>query len=89
MLDDVRSHKLLSQLLLTSPDRCLLNEGARDSSVRQAIAPARYEGMMIRGYDEGTLATNNNAAEGEGGYHNTINNAKIHTAVEAVARLSA
>ena len=43
--------------------RCLLNEGARHSSERQAITPARY--------DEGTLATNDNAGTGERGYHNT------------------
>ena len=43
--------------------RCLLNEGATESSSRQAITPARY--------DEGTLATNHNAATGETGYHNT------------------
>ena len=37
--------------------RCLLNEGARRSSEKQAITPARY--------DEGTNATNHNAATGE------------------------
>ena len=42
---------------------CILNEGARESSSRQAITPARY--------DEGTLATNHNAAKGKGGYRNT------------------
>ena len=42
---------------------CLLNKGATESSSRQAITPARY--------DEGTLATNHNAATGERGYHNT------------------
>ena len=35
--------------------RCLPNERARHSSARQAITPARY--------DEGTLATNPNAAQ--------------------------
>ena len=43
---------------------CLLNEGARESSSRQAITPARY--------DEGTLAANHNAATGGRRYHNTI-----------------
>ena len=37
--------------------RCLLYEGARHSSVRQATTPDRY--------DERTLATNPNAATGE------------------------
>ena len=41
---------------------CLLNERARESSSRQAITPARYDG--------GTLATNHNAARGERGCHN-------------------
>ena len=40
-----------------------LDEGARISSERQAITPARFDG--------GTLATNHNAATGERGYHNT------------------
>ena len=43
--------------------RCLLNEGARCSSAKQAITPVRY--------DEGTIATNHDAATGERGYHNT------------------
>ena len=42
---------------------CLLNKGARGSSFRQATTPARY--------DEGTLATNHNAATGRRGYHDT------------------
>ena len=42
--------------------RCLLNEGARSSSERQAITPAKY--------DDGGIATNRNAATGEGGYRN-------------------
>ena len=41
---------------------CFLNEGARESLSRLAITPAKY--------DEGTLATNHNAATGERGYHN-------------------
>ena len=45
--------------------RCLLNEGARESSSRQATTPARYE--------EGTLVTNQNAGKGERGYHNIQN----------------
>ena len=62
------SHKVLdgclercSCLLSCLLAGCLLNEGARESSSRQAITPARY--------DEGTLATNHNAATGERGYH--------------------
>ena len=43
--------------------RCLLNEGARRSSEKQAITPVRY--------DEGTIAINHNATTGERGYHNT------------------
>ena len=42
---------------------CLLNEGARHSSARQAIMRARY--------DEGTLATNRNAATREKRCHNS------------------
>ena len=42
---------------------CLVNEGAKYSSARQAIAPARY--------DEGALATNHKAATGGRGYLNT------------------
>ena len=42
---------------------CLLREGARQYSPRQAITPARY--------DEGTLVTNDDAATEERGYHNT------------------
>ena len=42
---------------------CLLNKGARESSSRQAITPARY--------DEGKLATNHNTATEERGYNNT------------------
>ena len=42
---------------------CHLNEGAGESSSRQAITPARY--------DEGTHATNHNSATGERGYQNT------------------
>ena len=41
---------------------CLLNEGAREPSSEQGKTPARY--------DEGTHATNRNAATGERGYHN-------------------
>ena len=44
--------------------RCLTNEGERRSSERQAITPARY--------DEGAIATDQNAATGERGYHNNI-----------------
>ena len=43
---------------------CLLNKGARESSSRQAITPARY--------DEGILATNHNATTGERGHHNRL-----------------
>ena len=41
---------------------CLLNEEVRESSSKQAITPAKY--------DEGTLATDRNAATGERGYRN-------------------
>ena len=47
-------------------NRYLLDEGARLSSERQAIMPARY--------DEGTMATNHNAATWERGYHNNVMN---------------
>ena len=52
--------QLLACLLTT----CLLNEGVRESSSRQAIiiTPARH--------DEGTVATKHNAATGERGCHN-------------------
>ena len=50
--------------MLASPNTYLSNEGARQSSARQAITPASYE--------EGTLAENYNAATGERGYRNTI-----------------
>ena len=64
------SHKVLHgclEVIVSSIINCcvlsgyLVNEGARESSSRQAITPARYDG---------TLATNHNAAIGERGYHN-------------------
>ena len=57
---------------------CLLNEGARESSSRQAITPARY--------DEGILATKHNAAIGEKGCHNNNqeNSSSIITAITTV-----
>ena len=49
---------------LASPDTCLLNEGARHPSARQATTPASDEG--------GALATNHSAATGERRYHITL-----------------
>ena len=43
--------------------RCVLNEGVRRSSEKQAITPAKY--------DERAIATSHNATTGEGGYYNT------------------
>ena len=57
------SYSCLCSLLACLLAGCLLNEGARESSSRQTITPARC--------DEETLATNHNAATGERGYHNT------------------
>ena len=51
--------KLLACLLAG----CLMNEGARKSSYRQAITPAKY--------DEGTCTTNHNAAARKRTYHIT------------------
>ena len=51
-------------LFVTCLARCLMNEGASHSSVRQARTSARY--------DEGTLTANHNAATGERGCHNNI-----------------
>ena len=45
--------------VLTSPDRCLLNKGARRSVEKQVVTPGRH--------DEGTTVTNRNAAMGERG----------------------
>ena len=50
------------RLVACLPAGCLLNEGARESSSRQVITPARY--------DEGTFATNHKAATAKRGYHN-------------------
>ena len=61
MLDDVTNSCVLVAVCLA---RCLLNEGARGSSEKQAITPVRY--------DEGTIATNHNAPTGERGYHSSI-----------------
>ena len=55
---------LLLGLVACLPAGCL-NEGARGSSPRQAMTPAKY--------DEEPFATNHNAATGGGGYHDTIN----------------
>ena len=52
----------LPRSLTRGARRMPLNEGARKSWSRQAIAPAKY--------DEGTFTTNHNAATGERGYHN-------------------
>ena len=60
MLDDGISSGLIIVVCLA---RCLLNEGVRRSSEKQAITPARY--------DEGAIDTNHNAATGEIGYHNS------------------
>ena len=51
-------------MVATCLARSLVNEGARHSSERQAIRPARY--------GEGTLATDHNAATGDRGYTMTL-----------------
>ena len=51
----------LLRLVACLPAGCLVNEGARESSSRLAVTPAKYH--------EGTLATNHNATTGERGYH--------------------
>ena len=54
MLDDGISSCIIAVCLA----RCLLNEGARRSSEKQAITPARY--------DLGAIATNHSAQQGKG-----------------------